>query len=260
MISILVTSRIEGNVNHRLEILLDSLKVSTNHPDQLEVLIKYDNDDYAAQGEALRIINAKYPFRILCEDGPRGRGYIDIHNGYNQLLSSVNPNTNGIIAMADDFTCNGGWDDALMKAIEGAGEYFIVHQRPHPRNLIPSYQGPMFDMSNDMFEAEDLHIIDEAPAWSPALIKAVKHFPVSFTDAWTLCLEYVLYHDHQINVTKFLPELFINRTTCEVDQPGDARWNGDRKTNFDYIKSSGFRRVVMNQAEEIACRLLEKVK
>jgi len=269
MISILVTSRIEGNVNHRLKTLLDSLKVSINHPDQIEVLVKYDNDDYACQKEALEIVNAKYPFRILCEDGPRGRGYIDIHLGYNQLLHSIHPDTNVVVAMADDFTCNGGWDDQVHNAIKDAGEYFIVHSRPHPRKVWQSGTPGVvisgadhFNMDNDMFESEDLHIMDESPMWSLALLRAAGSFPfpVSFTDAWTVCLEYVLWHDHQIDITKFLPGLIINRYTNEIDQQGGARWAGDRKTNFDYIQSSAFRRIVMNQAEEIACRLSAQVK
>lgn len=270
MISILVNSRIEGNVNHSLHKFLDSISEFTSKPSEIEVLIKYDNDDAKAYAQGLEIINAKYPFKILCESGPRGRGYIDIHHGYNQLLPSVSPKSRVICAMADDFTVNARWDDAVHNEIEDAGDLFIVHQRPHPRikwddkiGILSPGESP-FCMSDDMFDSENMHIIDEAPMWSPTLLRSayvgkMMTFPVSFTDAWTICLEHVLWVDHQINITKFLPELFINRKTCSVDEPGNERWNTDRKINFEYIKSAKFRGYVLAQAREIACQLSEKV-
>ncbi len=271
MISILVTSRIEGNVNHGLKRLLDSLHQHTSDAKNIEVLVKYDDDDPLAYNEASEIVNARYPFRIALETGKRGRGYIDIHHGYNQLIPLISPKSRVIVAMADDFTVNARWDEAVYKAIEGAGDYFIVHQRPHPRVKWDDKAGTLspgedpFCMSDDMFDSENLHIIDEAPLWSPALLKAAAIldfgrmiFPVSFTDAWTICLEHVLWTDYGINITKFLPEIFINRVTCDVDQPGDPRWDTDRKSNFEYINSAKFRGQVIVQAREIACQLSEK--
>lgn len=269
MISILITSRVEGNVNHNLKRLLDSLHQFTSHPSEIEVLVKYDDDDPHAYKEANEIINARYPFRIACETGKRGRGYIDIHHGYNQLFKIVSPKSKIICAMADDFTVNARWDDAVYKAIEGAGDYFIIHQRPHPRAKWDDKLGILspgeeaFCMSDDMFNAENLHIIDEAPLWSIKLLNKAKEalnaeglvFPVSFTDAWTVCLEHVLWTGYGINITRFMPNIFINRFTCEVDQPEDTRWNTDRKENFSFINSPKFRGQVSAQAMEIAWHL-----
>lgn len=248
MISILITSRVEGNINHGLKKLLNSLSTQSHSPDKIEVLIKFDTDDQIAMSVEADILAQNYPFKIKTAYGPRGRGYIDIHQGYNNLLPMISRESRVIGAMADDFIVNRHWDEAVRLSIEGAGKFFIIHQRPHPPNGSDYNRPDKFRMDADMFNAEDIHIIDEAPLWSPALIQAVEGFPVSFTDAWTLCLEYSLWHIYGINITKFLPGIMINRTTCEVDQPGNERWHTDRRINFDFIKSNEFKEIVEEQA------------
>jgi hypothetical protein len=273
MISVIVTSRVDGNINHNLNELVRSLAEHSRRPGDIELLVKFDNNDNLAREAEATLFNKKVPFWIKCAYGPRERGYIDIHHGYNQLLPMMNPTTKIVIAMADDFRAEPGWDSALRNVSEGATDYFIIHQRPHP---IPKDQflnktgqaRTAFNLENNMFEGEDLYIINEAPAWSKQLLDACgdicggsgEVFPVSFTDAWTLCLEYVLWHQYEINITKFIPEIFINRKTCEVDQPSNERWSTDRKVNFDYIKSNPFRSIVGRQAKEIACRLKQTAK
>ncbi len=98
--------------------------------------------------------------------------------------------------------------------------------------------------------------------WSPKLLRACSLldmgmgiFPVSFTDAWTICLEHELWRNHQVDITRFTQGIAINRTTCEVDQPGNERWDTDRKTNFEFIKSEAFRSAVREQARRVECQL-----
>ena len=283
MISVIVTSRVEGNVNHNLKELIRSIAEHSRTPEQVEVLIKFDYDDYQSDPLVREIQDMEYPFEIKSCLGPRGKGYTDIHRGYNQLLPIISQKTKIVIAMADDFRAERDWDNALRNAAQDAGDYFIIHQRSHPvpkklfneRYNLGTPGINKFDMSHDMFDGEDLYIIDEAPAWSKKLIDICQMhrnlftdvqwnfegvFPVSFTDAWTLCLEYCLWHNYQINITRFLPELFISRKTCEVDQPGNDRWHTDRKNNFDYIKSEDFKLCVSYQAEQIAKALHIGVK
>lgn len=264
-IAILVTSRVEGNVNHNLMTLLDSLQKFTQFPETIEVLIKYDYCDQHADQRLSDIANRNYPFKVFQCRGPRGRGYIDIHHGYNLLLPEVSKDVEIVGAMADDFTVRQGWNqDIWIAAHLTELEHFIIHQRPHPRkkwngadNKYDSALDVQFDMSNDMFDSADLHIIDEAPMWSKKLIDVVGYFPVSFTDAWTVCLEHVLWNKYGLDLTQFVREIGIERKTCDVDQPGDPRWDGDRKTNFDYIKSDEFKQIVQQQAEKISQTLAE---
>lgn len=266
-IAIIISSRVEGNVNHGLAKLLDSMVRRSEKHSNFEVLVKYDHDDTHALPKMNWINGNRYPFPVRQFWGERGCGYIDIHRGYNQLMNELSSDTEIVGAMADDFVVHEYWDQAILNVVRGSGEYFIIHQRPHP--WLRDEDGKMkilrvapniypFDMSQDMFDASNLHVIDEAPLWSRKLLDAVQIrydpeiFPVSFTDAWTLCLEYVLYQNHGVTLTKFLPDQYVERTLCSVDQIGNERWHTDRKVNFDYIKSSAFRYLVALQAERVA--------
>jgi hypothetical protein len=275
MISIIVTSRVLGNVNHNIKELVRSLAEHSQQPEEVELLVKFDNDDDAAYEVNASLLSRTLPFRIKTCCGDRGRGYIDIHHGYNQLLSMVNPRCQIVIAMADDFTVERDWDAALRSAATGGGDYFIIHHRPHPlpKRRFLKYRSetwePKFNLETNMFHGENLYIVDEAPAWSFKLLSACGGgvgnsdyfekqmssgnlvFPVSFTDAWTLCLEWSLWHNHNLNITRFLPTKLIQRKTCEVDQPGNERWH-IRKTNFAFIKSREFVDLVYGQAKRIA--------
>lgn len=285
MISVIVTSRVQGNINSNLPELIRSLAEHSDSPEDIELLVKFDVDDDLARDLHTEINNKELPFPIKIAYGPRGRGYIDIHHGYNQLLPMLYSKTKIVIAMADDFRAEHHWDHQLRQAAKDAGDYFIIHQRPHPVLLEEHIKRDRhfklggenifkdFDMSiNPFIHGDNLYIIDEAPAWSPALLKACiiasdpniftalesnLIFPLSFTDAWTLCMEYILCHDEHINITKFLDKNYISRQTCEVDQSNNIRWSTDRKINFDYIKSTEFRTVIENQAHLLAQAIRE---
>ena len=269
MISVIVSSRVQGNVNHNLMELVRSLAEHSRRPEDIELLVKFDVDDNLARETHTALLNKKLPFMVKCCYGERGRGYIDIHHGYNQLLPMVYEKTKIVIAMADDFRAEQNWDAALRNVSDGAGDYFIIHQRPHPVPLqefvrIKDKPGDWkdFNMEPDPFQTGgDLYVIDEAPAWSRKLLEAACDlFPVSFTDAWTLCLEHALWHKYDLNLSRFMREPFISRITCEVDQPGNERWHTDRRKNFEYIQSPEFKLLVESQAGRIACHVKETVQ
>lgn len=265
LISILISSRADGNVNHNLVGLLDSLRKNTTYPDAVEVLVKYDADDWDFPDVRTKIISQHYPFRIKFAVGLRERGYIDIHKGYNQLLDFVDPSAEIITAMADDFTVLEGWDFQMRDVVKDAGDYFIIHQRKHPflerhpdgfEVFRPNHEEVFFDMDFfDMFRSDNLFVIDEAPAWSKAVISAAGYFPISFTDAWTLTLEQILWRLHKENITYFMPTPFIQRTLCENDEQDNIRWNTDRKKNFEYIRSGDYYDMVESQAIDIMVSL-----
>jgi len=256
MISIIISSRVEGNKNHNLIALLESLRVNTLYPSLIEVLVKYDFCDQEARFVHDSLLpDNKYPFKIKQIYEEKLRGYIDIHYGYNLLIPLLSPSSKIVISMADDFTVNHGWDFALCNQAQTAGDYFIIHQRPHPPISRPDYNINPFDVSFNPFHAEDLHIIDEAPAWSTKLINDVETFPISFTDAWTLCIERVLWFKYDINITRFTDGIFVNRKTGSMDQEDHPRWNTDRKENFEYMKTELFKEIIESQCKNIVERL-----
>lgn len=227
---------------------MDSLAQNTSSPDLVEVLIKFDLGDIPANDAEYNALNAEYPFLMKTTWGPRKRGYIDIHHGYNQLIEKVSSESKIVIAMADDFTVENGWDAKLRQSSCNKGDLFIIHQEEWPVNSN--------NLTVDVFNVcGDLFVIDSAPAWSTKLLEITGGFPVSFTDAWTICLEYALLNIYGIDISYFTKKKFVNRMTCEIDQPNNYRWNNERKINFDYIKSSEFQVIVAHQAKEIATRM-----
>jgi hypothetical protein len=262
-IAILINSRVEGNANCGLINLLNSIAGKTKHIDQVEVLVKLDSDDaHAAQ----MIHDAKeIPIAKKCIIEPRGRGYIDIHHGYNRLLMHIEPTVELIGAMADDFLVYPGWEEPMLRIMDSRPprDLFIIHNRPHPPTLRPDYETQKFHLDFPMFEKmEDLFIVDESPFWSRELIFTTTWLGggLSFTDGWTIALEYALWKKHGINITEFTDELRIHRVTHpEIDTIVSPRWNTDRRVNFEYVKSSYFREIVEHQARNVYLALKGRI-
>lgn len=250
-IAILVNSRVQGNSNSNLKGLLQSLEMNTACPDNIEVHVKYDDDDSSAQ----EIVTTKFPTNY--DFGPRGRGYIDIHNGYNQLMRQISPSVELVGAMADDFLVEPGWDNALMEIMikKEPTDIYLIHQRPHPPSERADYLTNTFSLGAFPIidKMEDLFIVDEAPFWSRELldISIWLGAGLSFTDGWTIALEYVLWQTFKTRITEFTDKCYIKRVLGENDYQNSLRWNTDRKINFEYVKSDYFKNMVTRQATNI---------
>jgi len=253
MISLLVCSRISGNKNWSLLNLLEGLKQMSTNYENFEVLVKFDSDDKKVRSVLSKLDS--YPFKIKYIVEPRGRGYIDLHVFYNRLFSQVDERSVVIGAMADDFEMiQEGWDEIILSKVNVfPDQIFMIHGRPHPPYDRKNYQERKFFLDFDINSLEDLKIIDEAPLWSRKLLDicgGLGH--VSFTDAWTLSLEYFLFHRCGINRTIFLEQPIIYRRLNEkIDQPIGSRWWIDRATNFSFMRSSFYKTLVEYQALNI---------
>ena len=247
MISLIVNSRKKGNPNSNLRGLLDSLR-DRGDPSRLEVLIKFDEDD-----EIPGYIG-NYPFKVKALVEPRYRGYTDIHIGYGDLAGMIDDRTTIVGAVGDDFFCiNDDWMDLVFNA---KGD--IIHTRPHPRMTYPAGIYPPnfktdtpFDVSFDIDQMDELYVVDENPFWSRKLLDLCDYnFLISFSDAWTLALEKVLWDEYQVNKTSFIPKIF-HRETYVGDKIADPQWAGDRKVNFYIIRSGWFKILIKRQAQRI---------
>lgn len=262
-IAVLVNCRIEGNPNCGLLRLLESIASHSSNLQEIEVLIKFDTCDRNVPS-MLRNIRKAPRYKYIIE--PRGRGYIDIHHGYNRLLMHLDPRAEIIGAMGDDFTVRPGWDRALLEQYapnsDEIDRFMIIHQRHHPPSDRFDFKSNPFYLNYPVFDKmENLYVVDEAPFWSRQLIFASTWLGggLSFTDGWTLALEYCLWKNHQINITKFTDQQYIDRVVHPVvDTPKSPRWTGDRAKNFEYIRSSYFRSIIENQAENVALRILNR--
>lgn len=257
MISLLVTSRIDDNPNWGLPNLLEGLAEKSANHENFELLVKFDSDDQLVPDFVKTL--KKYPFQIKHLVEPRGRGYIDIHIGYTRAMSLADPRSTVMGCFADDFVITAEcWDEqVLAETNKFEDDIFIIHQIPHPPFYRPSYKNNPFYMDFDLNHMDTIEVIDEGPFWSRKLLEicgGLGH--VSFTDAWTLCLQWFLFHNYGINRTRFTSEPLIHRRLHEdVDTEHSDRWHNDRKWNFEFIDSDFYRTMVKNQARNIALNL-----
>lgn len=240
--------------------LLQSLQVECNTEQQnFEVLIKFDEDDSGAYDFAGRVLSKPkandiyYPIKFCF--GPRGRGYIDIHHGYAQAYKLHDPRCTVVGAMADDFLVfQKHWDNITLELADIYSDgIFVIHGRPHPPLNRPKFINNKYFLDWKIEEMGDLYIVDEAPMWGRGLIDRIGFGPISFTDVWTLVLQYYLWHDHKVNRSLFLPgQTTYRKVNPKIDQQGAPRWNTDRKWNFDYIASQAFKDEIKREAEVLA--------
>jgi hypothetical protein len=103
----------------------------------------------------------------------------------------------------------------------------------------------------------ELAVVDEGPFWSRKLLEicgGLGH--VSFTDAWTLVIQWYLYQNHGLNRTRFLEQPLVYRVLdAGVDSPEADRWDTDRRINFEFIASEFYHTMVKNQARNVALNI-----
>ena len=257
MISLLITSRIEGNPNWGLPNLLQSLVDYSADHNNFEVLVKFDTCDPKVPDYLPQLKN--YPFAVKHIIEPRGRGYIDIHIGYTRTMMLADDRSTVMGAFADDFVVTqSNWDTTVLaETTHFEDDIYIIHQRPHPCFYRPHFQKQPFYPHFNLDQIDELAIVDEGPFWSRKLLEicgGLGH--VSFTDAWTLVIQWYLYQNHGLNRTRFLEQPLVYRVLdAGVDSPEADRWDTDRRINFDFIASDFYRTMVQNQARNVAMNI-----
>jgi len=102
MISVLFCSRVKGNPDSDLRRLLDSAVAFTTprEREQLEFLIKYDDDDDQRPPDSFL---AAYPFPVRTFVWSRGEGRHSLHHAQEYLFAQHDPRSRFCLMMADDF-------------------------------------------------------------------------------------------------------------------------------------------------------------
>jgi hypothetical protein len=102
MISVLFCSRVKDNPDSNVRRLLDSAlaHVRPEERDQIEFLIKYDDDDDQRPPESFF---ASYPFSIRRFTWSRGEGRHYLHHAQEYLFTQRDPRSRFCLMTADDF-------------------------------------------------------------------------------------------------------------------------------------------------------------
>jgi hypothetical protein len=97
--------------------LLDNLEAKTRDPQQVEILVKIDDEDAAMQAVVLEQAKTR-PFAVKFICGPRGKGFEDIWMSYNKLLPLAHPEAYFFCLLNDELRVNQvGWDENLKRYV-----------------------------------------------------------------------------------------------------------------------------------------------
>jgi hypothetical protein len=120
-LSLILASRSKDNPDSKLQNLLDSLAVFTEHHyEEIEVLIKFDQDDDKRPDDSLF---KQYPFDIKVFVYGRGEGRHYNHHHCEYLFANRNPSFKWVMNVSDDFMFTRPFLNDLYKIED---DYMIV--------------------------------------------------------------------------------------------------------------------------------------
>ena len=245
MITIILCCRIDGNINSNLPFLLDSINKTISDPDNIEILLKFDDDDKDAPDCIQLISSRNYPFLISHVITPRGQGYYDLHKSNNDAFMRSSISSKLYWAISDDveFKVN-DWDKIIFSAYEegikkfGTKKLFVLHQDDVfiGRNL--EY--------NEVLERNEAW-----PIWTSEWLETIGSIGMTVaTDAWTSCIEATLSTQYGLDPRVILPTKLIYRSVSKEDMTG-YRWDVQRRKIIADLKSPRLRKIIEAQAENI---------
>jgi hypothetical protein len=228
MISIIISSReLERKNLGNLDYLLSSLKTSLYDFKNVEVIFKFDEDDFLIEDKLTQAatnnpeINIKYFFS-------KRHGYLGLHKAYYEALEIIDPSSYIIVITADDFLfrSNSNWDKHLLENSSYLkNEPFIVQDT--------SRIGQMHDTPIFSKKLIDLVTLGNSLSVDGLLVDLCKFYLESNLN------EYIV----------SLPEI-ADRRTCSYDW-GHKRWNIEREELIEYLNSEEYKKFLNDKKEII---------
>jgi hypothetical protein len=217
-ISIIISSRELDRKNPGdLNKLLSSLKKSLYNINNIEVIFKFDDDDYLIENKLVEAVSNNPEINIKYFFSPK-YGYLGLHKAYIEALEIIDFNSYIIIIVADDFsfTENSNWDKELLEKTN------LLKTEPF--------------LVQDATKIGEMHDI---PVFSKKIIELVGIGNSLSVDSWLvdLCKTYLEFNLNDYIIT--LPE-FTQRQLCKFDFSHE-RWNVEREQLMQYLDSKEYK-------------------
>lgn len=200
-----------------LNVYVDSIRKSVYDIRNIEIIFKFDDDDFLIQDIIDEVIKNNPDMNIKYFFSPR-YGYLGLHKAYYECLERVDPESRVITTLADDFLFkeNSHWDKELIEnSYDIKDEPFIVQD--------PSKIGVMHD----------------APFFSRKLVDLIGLGHSLSTDGLLvhICSMYTTN-----NLEKYIIDTkeFSMRKWCEFDG-SHQRWNVEREELMAYQSSDEYK-------------------
>jgi hypothetical protein len=201
MLSVLFCSRVKDNPDSNVKTLLDSAvdKVRGEERNQIEFLIKYDDDDDKRPDDSFF---ARYPFSIRTFAWSRGEGRHSLHHAQEYLFAQRDPRSRFCLMTADDFYFSR--PNFVSEILSIQDEFCIC-----------GYNRPDIESFAGIYEQEQairrwvVSFGSLSPVVSARLIEVCQNFGwQSNVDSWLMGLSVVLYDLYKIVIWKTLPPFY----------------------------------------------------
>ena len=218
MISIIVSSReLERKNPGNLSNFLTSIKLSISNPNNIEIIFKFDNDDYLIEESLIKAMNINPELKIKYFFSDR-YGYLGLHKAYYECLNLLDPRSYIIVILADDITCFSGvnWDKQLLEnSVNLMNEPFLV------------------------LDSAKLGQIHDVPIFSRKFIDLFTLGNSLSVDSWLKDLHQIYSEFSLTNYIINIPE-FSARQICGFDFSYE-RWDVDRNKLIQYFESQEYK-------------------
>jgi hypothetical protein len=201
MLSVLFCSRVKGNPDSSLPRLLDSAveMVRGEERDQIEFLIKYDDDDDQRPSDSFF---ARYPFAVRTFAWSRGEGRHSLHHAQEYMFAQRNPRSRFLLMTADDFYFSR--PNFVSEILSIKDEFCILGPvRPDIESFAGIYE------QEEAIRRWVVAFGALSPVISARLIEVCQNFGwQSNVDSWLMGLSVVLYDLYRIVIWRSFPSFY----------------------------------------------------
>lgn len=204
MLSIIFSSRIKDNPDGNIKRFLDSLVDCGGNQDNVEVILKFDEDDDQVPPKTFF---DNYPFNIKVHQWSRGEGRHSIHLDHFYLFAQHNPRSKFVMLGSDDFTFNrfGFIDDILSIEDEFA---FVGYARPRMELYAPNWKEER--VMNVWKHNEGVSL----PCMSTRTLEVLQNWGwQSNGDNWVTLLVILMYANYQMDLWKSVIPFYVRNPT-----------------------------------------------
>ena len=246
-ISFIFTCRLEDGREGLLSRYFESLIEHCDNPRNIEVIIKFDDDQDIS--EAKKVID-HFADRITIKHvvTPRGQGYKHLCYFYTELLFLVDTNSQLISVHSIDLVfTKKGFDTILLEAAKKSDDgIFVLHAIS---NLSFIYD---IKSVNDAIQRPD-----NFPLWSRRWIEIQGHFGYnSSTDGWSQLTEFFLFTEHGIDRRVDLTGHNLFKEMDNVDRGVNSKyWEIKRREAMEHHLSQQNIELAQQNARNLALNI-----
>jgi len=246
MLTIILTSRVAGNRDSNIKLLLDSLVFCGGNRQNCEVIVKYDDDDDEIPDATFF---GSYPFNIKQFIWSRGEGRHGFHLDHFYLFAQRNLESTFVLLCADDFTfTRPGFIEDIISIKK---DYcFVGPNRPR----VELYAGNWH--KHECMEIWKHNEGVSLPCFSTRCIEVLQNYGWQCNaDNWQTLLTILLHEQFSVDIWKIIPA-FFTRNKSDGMSGYSKTYNNMEIDGSRNAKNEYYYRLVYQQAKNVYLNIL----